>query len=1286
MATSGYIGKISALVTASTADLSRKLQGATGDVSRFGAQLNRIISGASRSAASSLNDIFTPLQRIQRALEVGSNARLGLVSSSDVERIQRVVSVANEINKPLGAAQRQFSKLSADVQAAFLPALSRAQTQVAGLNDLLERSGTVSARSFEAVASRVDRTTKAIQRLAEVQRLVGTGPRGDELAFTSPRTSGQLQRSAQLRQQAASLPASALQDGEVGGLVRDLARLDALIEKSFANLQSKQLKINVDPSEVKLAENDLMSFQEEARRAADRLSRAIEVRTDTTAIDSLVADINATVEASKRAEQQIASLGQAIARAFAAAPQTIDEAEQELRQLLGEIGKLSAGQQAPFKPITDDLLDLFTAARNGSDNLDEIIQKLQQLKSASREADLTANQGRSSRRASPLAPDYFQRQGAAQVDNRLGPSIGSQTRALDGLIARTAQAKAQIDSLPEGLQARFVPAVQQARNALVQLQNTPKATAAQIRAAAAEVQKLEAGIRRAAAAAALPSFRDFADDFSTRRAVGELQALQQLLVGIGVTAGGPAAQAYERYRSTLQRAIDAGTTGLPSVRRELERLQVEAAKAAANTGKINFSKALQAIQRGGDVARGSFSNLGLAVQQSIFAFDDFISVTGGLDQRIRAAGNNISQLGFILGGTAGLITGVVVSALAQGAVALVNWYFETEKAEEAQKDLEAAISEVNGALEKQAQLTESIANAFRSAASAAADLGSSQQGQTANQRRREVDQIRDEQRQRRTELIAGINPAVSGRRGQISRLQERLEEETNDFERVRIQRQIQRLEQEITAIVDEAEQTSLRTIGNLRRRAARDGVTPQQAFQEEIERVRSRLEGDLESRSRLREDGRETPRLDNSIAQLTRELAKLESALQRLQDDEALGLFTRQQAAADRLQRTQENAAAIEGFTLTAQIGDQLQQQFEAIVGQVADGTIDSVAAEAAARRLEALSQTLDLAGIATRQFYEVLVDSAADLARAVESELESRAGQLRRDANQAESQFGADDARSGVARDLQRQADEFADQAGQRRRDLNAEISAQRLGFERSVLEGTADPQAVAIANEIRRLTELINTEGTDARVQQAAANRIEVLQAQLEAFFESLPNVADLRRRADEGDIQAQGQLRNIEDVIQGQQLLQSPAARAVDEFAERTRQIEAAVDAQQEAILGRAGGRPQDVAAELAELGRQGRDAFDREVDQLFRQGAPAIFNLADSVANAVLQGPSRAALEATDVSTVEGARELNRLIRGDDAGRDQNLVELQEQSRYLQELVELARERGVIPVAN
>ena len=94
----------------------------------------------------------------------------------------------------------------------------------------------------------------------------------------------------------------------------------------------------------------------------------------------------------------------------------------------------------------------------------------------------------------------------------------------------------------------------------------------------------------------------------------------------------------------------------------------------------------------------------------------------------------------------------------------------------------------------------------------------------------------------------------------------------------------------------------------------------------------------------------------------------------------------------------------------------------------------------------------------------------------------------------------------------------------------------------------------------------------------------------------------------------------------------------------------------------------------------------EATKRVTEDALRGAAPGIFALGDAVQNAVLQGPSRAALQATDVSTVEGASELNRLLRGDDAARDQDLVELQRQSKILEDMLEELRKAGAAGVAN
>jgi hypothetical protein len=83
---------------------------------------------------------------------------------------------------------------------------------------------------------------------------------------------------------------------------------------------------------------------------------------------------------------------------------------------------------------------------------------------------------------------------------------------------------------------------------------------------------------------------------------------------------------------------------------------------------------------------------------------------------------------------------------------------------------------------------------------------------------------------------------------------------------------------------------------------------------------------------------------------------------------------------------------------------------------------------------------------------------------------------------------------------------------------------------------------------------------------------------------------------------------------------------------------------------------------------------RQAFQNQMEIV----APMIKGFQDERQNAMLQGPSRAALNVSDVSTSQGASELTRLIRGDDSAKDVNLAELRKQSDKLDEVVKAIRE--------
>lgn len=146
---------------------------------------------------------------------------------------------------------------------------------------------------------------------------------------------------------------------------------------------------------------------------------------------------------------------------------------------------------------------------------------------------------------------------------------------------------------------------------------------------------------------------------------------------------------------------------------------------------------------------------------------------------------------------------------------------------------------------------------------------------------------------------------------------------------------------------------------------------------------------------------------------------------------------------------------------------------------------------------------------------------------------------------------------------------------------------------------------------------------------------------------------------------DVNSQRSKQYEESVLRGREAMRSPAEKAGRELA-------ATLIDMQNAFKEDPGRDPAEFEA-----------ARRRAITDSMRQTAPGIFSLADSVENAIVQGPSRAALQANDITTAQGAAELNRLLRGDDSAKNQDLVELQKQSKSLEELVNYARQNGAPP---
>jgi hypothetical protein len=143
----------------------------------------------------------------------------------------------------------------------------------------------------------------------------------------------------------------------------------------------------------------------------------------------------------------------------------------------------------------------------------------------------------------------------------------------------------------------------------------------------------------------------------------------------------------------------------------------------------------------------------------------------------------------------------------------------------------------------------------------------------------------------------------------------------------------------------------------------------------------------------------------------------------------------------------------------------------------------------------------------------------------------------------------------------------------------------------------------------------------------------------------------VKDARRRADEADVE----LQRARSAERGRDLGKSEMDRRKEDIDRKAGDIGNATD-QMKKAGDRAGA--EDLARKAA--------------INMARDAAPLYAQFGDELMTARLQGPSRAALNASDIQTSEGAKELNRLLRGEDSAKDVNLAEMQKQSGLLERI--------------
>jgi hypothetical protein len=1216
-----YLGKISALVTANTSDFNSKLNASAKEVRSFAKSMQTSLTRAQSEATSALRGIYTESQKVSRALQAVATQRLSFKGFDTaavgsirqaVDQFKALQQAAVAVNEPLSRAARAVEKLSAPVQLGFEPALKSAQKSAEYLNSALTRGGIIGEKSFERIERRALAAAQAADRLAEAAQMASAGPRGTELAFAAPRVRDSLAASADVRQRAAAAPASVLEGGRVANDVQKLVAIDNLIQKRRAEIESGTI-LNIDTTR---AQASLESLLQVSARVRAQVGEALE-----SANVGAASTVDATGRSIRDRIRDIASLREAEASL---------NRERELAANIGASSQLASTVDATGRSIRDRIRDIAAlreaeaslnrerelAANVGAssqlastvdatgrsirDRIRDIASLREAEASANRERENAANVGATSQRATQLPADYFSRRLASSAADSLGAPLDAATRQLEQFRSGIVSAKSQLDAMPAAVRSHFIPAIQGAEQEFIRLVALgPRATAEEIENAARNMDTLTAAVRRTTQAAQVQSFGDFINDANVRQSVGELQGLQRVLIQVGAVAGGPAARAYEAYRARLQEAISTGTTGLPTVRRELERLQRAAAEAAAATGRISVGNAFRQIQRAGDVARGGVDRFSLALNQAAFAVDDFFSATGGLEFKLRAVSNNITQLAFILGGTTGLFLGLGAVITGQVAVALAKHVFGLDDAKKRQEALKAQAEALNSTLDKQKNLVEALADAYRDLGRDIKQATLTPQNARFEERQNRDRDVRQQQAERRREQVAGIIPAVAANRGRRQQLEAQAAELPLGQERAAVQRRADRLRAREDDVFGRVERVAAGRLGQ-----NRAGLEERRGFFQE------RLNSLQADRARVaRNFGEDDPRLARFDAQINtaaEQLAEFTLALQRINDEAISTAFQFSGPLQDSIQRAQERLASAFGDRRVQQQDtlDRAGRALGDLPSRITTENLSPAGTRRAIAEIEALARPAVEAASRLGDFADALT-SAEGAAKRADEQAKARVEELR-----------AEVSRNPNDRGLQAQlraAESGATEVARRRQQVEADV---RRGF--------AETGAGADANRGRQ---------------------------------------QQVQRDADAASRFAQDLTRQGELISRGFEI----ARPAIEEFARKLEQDLTA--------LGEAARSDRQDAAKILEGGRR----------NLTEQAAPMLVDMANSVQNAVLQGPSRAALTASDVTTTQGAQELNRLLRGDAAGREADFVEMQKQTTQLQQVNEgikqLAQRLGV-----
>ena len=1489
----GYLGKISAVVSANTGDYVRKLNDSANQTKAFAQTIQQSLKRASSDARKSFQSILTPVQQFERALQNAASLKLSFKgfdgSIRTVEQLQRAISgltdqkeidlvvknsglstitevktalqglrqvdldlfdniglegirnlraelgsvdnfvvktqvkveasrldaliqkltvldgsrikkiaidvearqldaallkerqllsVAEQINKPLTAAAADFARLTLAVQAGFIPALKASQNEVDAMGEAIDAGAKIGEAEFAKLEARVLKTTAAIGRLSEAQSLVNGLRTGQELNFQQPRLQGELTRASSVQAEASRLTPDQLSANPgisklVGG-VRDLAQRSA---EALSYLEQVK-EAGADTSAAQAAVGQLT---EAFRRQNAELARQVDIIRSQKAVpdgfvdigfvrSSAVAakelqrasvEIGASLESVQKSARQVASaqgqarfdladslpfidIGKVNARAVDA---------KELQRAAVEIGvsiesvqksarQVSSAQAQTRFDVADALpfIDIGKVNARAVDAKElqraavEIGVSLDAVQKSAREVSARQGQARFDLADSlPFVDVSKLRSSAADVSESQRPA-----RQVEDLRSSFNGIQSQIDSLPASISSKFIPAIREANARLLELQAAPDATAEQIDNAAAAVRRLGAAVNSSSRFT-----QTFAESFNASKiAAAEARyiALRQILLATGVDAGN-AAVLIDELREALQGATASGDFG--AVEKSIAAVEKRAITAVSAVTKLSEKKISKDLNKVGDISRGGVDKFSLALNQAAFAVDDFFSSTGGLEFKLRAVSNNITQLGFVAGGTTGLLVGLGAVIGGQAALGLLKWANSGRTAEDATKAL-------NEALSRQKTLVEELAEAFRSLGDNIAQKAFSAPAQEAREFAKQLEEIAKKQQEAREGNAVQLDPDVARARADQTVSQRRIDTAVNPATVLAGQRQLEQakerervarenvllrgadprqafdaifrsIEEELALLTNDGGPAAAQIDESrlLLERAQRDQQAAVAAGGNEgIARSLAALQ---QERERLLSSGSDQVEVQRNVGRIDAIIKALELPFQKAVDNLGVSLLSTANDASIALQDAQQSLieAISQGIPGAVEIAGQLDAAAAANAAILDRISKAQTITDPTLRRRELDSAQGDLDG--GRQARDAARNAAnrvrRDSSLSPQQQAVQRAEQLRQNLVSSGLQG------SGFATELNRvftQRQNLIDRAtqenltGQDRQRVAAGLaekdteiaalvaSTSALSRFTEALAKATDEASRDVGSAQQRVDEARRNElrlraepiaaGRDV-IEQAVAVRAaeeQALRLQQEAQTR-VANAAKLGAEAVQAAAEVSAVLAETNAAAaRGRQLLQSPEQQAALGLDAQLRDASAAINEAFGAELAKVPefirNRNQINLADGLDLkeienavrgGLINDEAKGRVLEQInnirenaIAAAAPAFAALADARENALLQGPSRAALNVSDISTQQGAAELSRLLRGDDAAKDVNLLELKAQSKSLQ----------------